>query len=307
MGDLVDGRANISFFPIYLTQQRSRAVDVTSSYLVRGCCALCAAVCCVCCCVCCCVLCVLCAVCVTGPRGAGAARRPTSPVGRPSRSHRPRRSRSRRRLARRRTTAVPNTHSSKPNNNKHKNKTTTNTKTKQKQNKNKTKTKQKQNKNKTKTKTKQKQNKNKTKTKQKDNGFAILVRVQSLGASHNTFLSPFSAAAWGVILAALVFSALALCALDSVTRRARQAAKRRIHGAGAVAHRRYEHVQDHALEAVMAAVGSPSTPKAPSWAPKIVFVAWSFFCLIIVAAYTASLTASLTVCALFCALRCIAT
>ena len=50
MGDVVDGRANVSFFPIYLTQQRSRAVDVTPSYLVRPCAA-----------VCCCVL--LCAVC----------------------------------------------------------------------------------------------------------------------------------------------------------------------------------------------------------------------------------------------------
>lgn len=51
----------------------------------------------------------------------------------------------------------------------------------------------------------------------------------------------------------------------------------------------------HAIETIMMAVGSGSTPTSRSCSVKVMFVAWAIFCVIMLSTYTASLTANLTV------------
>lgn len=51
----------------------------------------------------------------------------------------------------------------------------------------------------------------------------------------------------------------------------------------------------HAIETVMMAVGSGSTPTTRSCSVKVMFVSWAIFSVIMLSAYTANLTANLTV------------
>eukprot|EP00878_Enallax_costatus_P044544 GHUV01053208.1.p1 GENE.GHUV01053208.1~~GHUV01053208.1.p1 ORF type:complete len:468 (+),score=104.28 GHUV01053208.1:524-1927(+) len=128
-----------------------------------------------------------------------------------------------------------------------------------------------------------------------DEGYGLLVRTGSVDPGYS-FLMPFETFTWVMLILALFLTICIIFVLDSISRSARLKAIERTHGHIKLQTvRKRDKLMGHAIETVMMAVGSGSTPTTRSCSVKVMFVSWAIFCVIMLSAYTANLTANLTV------------
>ncbi|KAG2438363.1 hypothetical protein HYH02_010818 [Chlamydomonas schloesseri] len=132
-----------------------------------------------------------------------------------------------------------------------------------------------------------------------DQGLSLLIRDEQRGPGPLSVLEPFKMTLWLTLLCTVVGVALLFWLLDLYSKwiRTRQTRALRRTGAltGRAAARAKQDEDSHVFISFMAAAGAPERPRRSSWGVQVLYLAYCFFCLIVLSSYTANLTSFLAV------------